>query len=99
MEDRMHLIGSGANPIYICKKKDVPELFNYRFWALYEIWNSFQAGFGIPSSEHWEDKDPDLMRIISAMQVHYDRHFSNDAAIIQLLQSLCKRIDLLRSGK
>lgn len=89
----MHVIGPGDNPVYICKKGEVKELFSEDFFFCYEVWRYFNAGFGLPDGRPWGDQDPGLMEAIMAMENHYRRNFSMSYAMIQYIEAIIKRLD------
>jgi hypothetical protein len=86
MGERLHLVGSGTHPVYVCKKKDVPGLFNQRFWSILEIWQFFDAGFGLPGNKTWDESDPFLMKCLLQMSNHFKHNFSQMHYIMELLQ-------------
>lgn len=86
MENRMHVIGEGSQPVYICKKKDVPKLFNTNFFNILEVWQYFSYGFGLPNGLPWGEQDPTLMKCLLLMEDHYRRNFSQLNMIIELLK-------------
>lgn len=92
----MHVIGPGDNPVYICKKKDVQKLFTPEFYEIFEIWQFYFYKFGLPDKKHWSEQDPDLMRMITIMQAHYNRNFSEAHVIIKYLEAIIKRLDKVR---
>lgn len=86
MDERMHVVGPGDNPIYICKKKEIPLLFNDNFWKIFEIWQYFNLGFGLPGKKTWDEQDPNLMKCLLQLESHYNQHFSQINFIIELLK-------------
>jgi hypothetical protein len=93
MGERMHVIGPGDEPIYICKKKDVHKLFNAEFSMYFEAWQYYNAGMGFPDKRHWSELDPVYTRIIISMENHYKRHFSTDRVIIRYLEVTIKYLE------
>lgn len=95
MGDRLHVIGPGDSPIYICKKKEVPELFTNEFFRIFEMWQYYYYGFGLPDRKHWTEQDPDIIKIILIMQAHFNNHFSESHVVIKYLEAIIKRLDNL----
>jgi hypothetical protein len=82
--ERKHIIGKGSNPIYICKKKEVPKLFDSEFWRMYEMWQFFHHGLpadGVP----WSKVDPDILKIMIAFETYYKNEFSVEAGIYKAM--------------
>lgn len=90
----MHIVGSFENPILVCRKGDVPDLFNDQFWELYDAWEKFNIGMGLPTKMHYSDCDPEYIRIIIQMEKYYRSHFSNSVIQIKYLEALLKRADV-----
>ncbi len=99
MGERLHIIGPGNDPVYICKKKDVVKLFTRDFYELFEIWQYYYYRFGLPDVKHWSEQDPDLMKIILIMQAHYNRNFSEGNVVIKYMEAIIKRLDNLAGAR
>ncbi len=91
MGERQHIIGPVESPILICKKKEVPKLVSKEFWFIYEIWQYFHNGFGLPNGDPWNEQDPDLMRMILNMEFYYKQNFSIESVQLKYMEALLKR--------
>lgn len=99
MEERWHIIGTGDNPIYICKKKEVAELFTPFFFECLKFWNYYHNKIKPPGIKEWTDLDPDILEPIMQMENHYKQHFSAEVIIVQYLESIIKHIRALGGMK
>ena len=86
----MHVIGDGKNPVYICKKKEVPKLFNESFWKVYYIWFCHHNGFGLPDGLKYEKLDPDVFEMLNEMEMHYRNNFTHSSIIVKYLETIIK---------
>lgn len=77
----MFLVGNYKTPIYICKRKEVRELFSKTFWFIYYLWEDYKYGFLDRSNV-----DPEVKKCIIDMQKHYDRNFTNTANIRRYIE-------------
>ena len=94
-EDRLHFIGPVEAPIYVCKKKELNDLFSEKFNKCLEVWAYFNAGFGLPGGRSWDQLDPDLANILLAMENHYRDTFSHEVITIKYLEAV---INHLKAG-
>lgn len=85
-ENGMHVIGPGESPIYICRKRDVPKLFDDNFWKALEIWQYFHHGFGLPGQRPWDEQDPFLMKCLLQMESHFQYNFSQEHYMLEMLK-------------
>jgi hypothetical protein len=92
-EDRWHVVGEGDNPVYICRKGDIPSLFSDEFYFCFEVWRYFNAGFGLPGRKPWDEQDPDLMEAVMSMENHFKNNFSMNLVIIKYMEAIIKRMD------
>jgi len=78
-EDKFHIIGTGADPIWIGRKGDVPGLFNETFWTAYRSWNSFHLGLTVPDPDSWEHE------AVGILEGQYRAWFAPQRAILDSL--------------
>jgi len=95
MGNRWHVIGEGKNPIYTCKKKNVPKLFNKLFWEIYGMWFSHHNGFGLPGGMEYKNLDPDVFRALVEMEMYFKNNFSTDIVMIKYQEAILKSLRAL----
>ena len=99
MEDMMHVIGDGDNPIMILKKGEVPKLFDENFFYMFNVWNYFHNGFGLPDGKSFSEYDPELINGLLSFEQHYKAHFETSGVIVKYLEAIIKRLDAYMGGK
>jgi len=85
--DRWHVVGKGADPVLICKKSELAGLFSPLFYQVFEVWNYFHAGFGLPGGLPWDELDPILCKLINCIEAHYQTNFSTAGAQLQYTEA------------
>jgi hypothetical protein len=96
-EDRLHVIGDGNNPVYVCKKKEVPELFTPFYWKCYNLWRYFNKKIMPASIKNWNELDE--LDILLAMENHFEQNFSIDIIKLKYMESIIKHIRALGGVK
>jgi hypothetical protein len=99
MGERMHVVGTGDNPVYICKKKEIPKLFNQFFRTCFEWWNYYHNKVKPYGVKEWSEIDPDILDSIMLMENHFKNHFGTEQVIIKYLESIIKHIRALGGVK
>jgi hypothetical protein len=99
MGNRWHVIGEGKNPIYTCKKKDVPKLFTRTFWEIYDIWYYHHNGFGLPGGLIYSELDPDVLRALVDMEMYYENNFSMECVMIKYQEAILRTLRALGGKK
>jgi hypothetical protein len=90
-EEKLHMIGEFDNPIYVCKKKEVRELFDADFHRIYVIWRNFHYGFGLPFPGGWIDQDPELIEVLVMLEAYFQKNFSSSSVIIKYMEMVLQR--------
>jgi hypothetical protein len=83
----MYIVGEGSDPIYICKRGEIPELFTPEFSAIFRLWKLLHYKIGLP---HGPETDPFIVDLLCNMEAHYSRYFSHEAVIVKYMEVLLK---------
>ncbi|MCP3679336.1 MAG: hypothetical protein GY782_03345 [Gammaproteobacteria bacterium] len=90
--DKQHVIfDTKGQPLYVCRKDEVEGLFDSTFRMIYEAWQYYNNGFGLPNGGSWSEYDPDFINCILEMEMYYKRNFSVENVVIQYLEALIKK--------
>lgn len=90
-EEKRHVIGDPESPILICKKKDIPSLFDAKFYFYFEAWKNFNVGMGLPELGGWTENRADVVSVVREFETYYRRNYSQSAVIIKYLEALLQR--------
>jgi hypothetical protein len=96
-EDAMHVIGEGNNPLYVCKKKEVPELFTPFYWRCYNLWVFFNNKIMPSQVKSWSELDE--IEILLAMENHFKQNFDTSIIMLKYMESIIKHIRALGGVK
>jgi hypothetical protein len=64
-------IGKKENPKAFIKRKEVNEYCDYQFFQMYEIWENFNLGLGLPMGLPWDKLPLHIKDIIKTFEQEY----------------------------
>lgn len=88
----MTFIGDKNDPLWIGKLKDKAKLLTPEHYGLFDVWQKFNAGFGLPGGRPWDEYDPDLIDYLMYIQNYWKAKKSVDAAKIKLAETTIEAI-------
>jgi hypothetical protein len=76
------MIGPRLAPLWVGPACEFAELFNERFWIVFEAWQRFNLGLWVPDPDSW------LSDAVAQLEGQYRAHFSTEIAIMRRLDAL-----------
>jgi len=57
-------VGDIKNPVGIIKRSEIEGYFSSEMWKIYNIWQKYELGFGLPFSGTWFDIPKHIIDLI-----------------------------------